>query len=139
MKNIILFGPPGIGKSTIIGILKTKGIGAIDLEDFYPNRIRFQIPNLVQGKVLGAADLNPQRKYGNALKVLLIADQDSYDQRRAQRDAKDKGKASQAHHDVEVWKNANYDFIVDTSKQSVDRTAGDIIRIYKKGVTQNGN
>lgn len=132
MKNFILFGPPGIGKSTIIGILKTKGIGAIDLEDLYPNRIRFQIPNLTQGKFLGAADLNPQRSYANSFKILLIADQNAYDARRAQRDAKDAGKAAQAHHDVEVWRKANYDYVLDTSKRSAVQTANDLIRLFKK-------
>jgi hypothetical protein len=134
MKNIILFGPPGIGKSTLIGILKTKGIGAIDLEDLYPNRIRFQVPNLVTGKILGAADLNPSRKYSNAIKVLLTAKQDVYDARRSERDQKVSGKASQSHHDVSSWEKAPYDYILDTSKRSALVTANDIIRIYKKEV-----
>jgi ribose 1,5-bisphosphokinase PhnN len=132
--NIMLFGPPGIGKSTIIGILKTKSIGAIDLEDLYPNRMRFQIPSLVKDKVLGAADLDPKRKYPNAIKVLLTAKQDVYDQRRADRDHDQVGKANQKRHLVDDWlKGVAYDVVLDTTKLSAENTADKISKLLKEG------
>lgn len=131
--NIILFGPPGIGKSTIIGHLKLLGQKAIDLEDVYPNRIRFQLPSMVHDTIIGAADLNPQRKYHNAISVLLYANQDHYDKRRAQRDSKQPGKASQSKHLIESWMSGKYQFLLDTSNQSPQETASQILSIMKGG------
>jgi predicted ATPase len=114
--NIILFGPPGVGKSTLIGVLKTRGQRAIDLEDLYPNQMRFQIPNLTDNTFIGAADLSPKRKYRNAKKVLLYLPQKAYDARRAQRDHAQSGKASQAHHEIDAWlEGTDYDVILDVS------------------------
>lgn len=114
--NIILFGPPGVGKSTLIGVLKTLGQGAIDLEDFYPNKIRFQVPNLVDSKFIGGADLSPKRKYTNAKKVLLYLPQESYSKRRQLRDQGQPAKANQAEHNIEDWlEDTEYDWIVDVS------------------------
>jgi len=114
--NYILFGPPGVGKSTLIGILKTQGMRAIDLEDLYPNKIRFQLPNLTDDTFLGAADLNPSRSYRNAKKILLFLEQSDYDARRKERDANAPGKAQQAQHTIDDWrKGANYDFVLDVS------------------------
>lgn len=101
--NIILFGPPGIGKSTLIGALKTAGHRAIDLEDIYPSGIRFQIPNQIDNVFLGAADLNPRRNYPHAIKVLLYMDQDSYEKRRNTRDSKQPSKAKQTGQMVDDW------------------------------------
>lgn len=117
--NIILFGPPGVGKSTLIGVLKTNGHGAIDLEDLYPNRLRFQIPNVVDQLFIGAADLNPRRKYRNSVKVLLTMDQAAYEARRAKRDALNPGKAQQAKHLMSDWtKDVTYDAIIDVTDQA---------------------
>lgn len=130
--NIILFGPPGVGKSTLIGILKSHGQRAIDLEDVYPNKIRFQLPNLLQDAFIGAADLNPARKYHGAIKVLLFADQDVYDARRLARDNMQPGKGNQAHHDISNWmKGAKYDFLLDTTRRNPERTASVLISLMK--------
>lgn len=131
MKNIILFGPPGVGKSTLLGILKTKGFSAIDLEDVYPNRLRYQIPNIVQGAFIGAADLNPKRRYPASVKVLLYADQKQYDARRASRDAVNKSKASQAHYLMEDWNTPNtFDYVLDTTHIGPQATAKALTSIY---------
>lgn len=130
--NFILFGPPGIGKSTLLGHLKTSGIGAIDLEDLYPNRVRFQIPNLVQGIVLGAADLSPRRQYPHSKKILLYADQVTYGIRRGMRDKMQPGKSMQSLHDVADWlKDVEYDYILDTSREQPMDTAARIIQLMK--------
>jgi len=130
--NIILFGPPGIGKSTLVGHLKTLGKRAIDLEDLYPNRNRFQVPNWVDNVYLGAADLSPKRKYGNALKVLLYAEQQEYDKRRTARDAKEPGKASQQRHLIDSWKDAQYDFLIDTGGKTPEQVARTLISLVER-------
>lgn len=130
--NIILFGPPGVGKSTLIGILKTKNVSAIDLEDFWPNRIRFQIPNYVDNTVLGAADLNPRRSYRNAKKILLFLPQADYDTRRAQRDEQQPGKASQSKHIIDDWtKGVTYDRVIDVSG-TPDTAASSILEYLRE-------
>lgn len=136
--NFILFGPPGIGKSSILGKLKLKGKRTIDLEDVYPSRIRFSLPNqlavLKDTVFIGGADLDPKRKYPNAVKVLLIADQETYDKRRSTRDAGQPGKAKQQHHSVDVWKTDDFDSSIDTSTHSLDDTVQALLSLEKKGV-----
>lgn len=112
--NFILFGPPGIGKSTIIGQLKLKGVKAIDLEDIYPNNLRFSIPTLLDGVVFGGADLDPKKDYGpNVMKILITRrDQTSYERQREQRDHKYPEKASQNKHILSDWtRGVKYDWI----------------------------
>lgn len=119
--NIILFGPPGVGKSTLIGTLKTLGERAIDLEDVYPSRVRFTLPNNVDNVFLGGADLDPKRKYHNAKTVLLYLPQEKYSRRRAFRDRRQPGKANQAEHLIDSWlENTEYDWIVDVSPHPKD-------------------
>jgi hypothetical protein len=137
--NFILFGPPGIGKSTIIGNLKIHKVNAIDLEDLYPNRLRFTIPNIVDNTVLGGADLNPQRKYHNARKVLLYAKDDIYQKRRRARDSQIPGKAAQNPQSSDTWlKVAHYDYIVDTTNDTIDGTVNQILQLLKKEGVLNG-
>lgn len=130
--NFILFGPPGVGKSTLIGNLKTKGISAIDLEDFWPNKIRFQIPNYVDNTFLGAADLNPRRSYRNAKKILLFLPQADYETRRYQRDKGQPGKASQAPHQIDDWtKGVTYDYVIDVSG-TPDTVASSLLKYQRE-------
>lgn len=129
--NIILFGPPGIGKSTLCGVLKTKGFGAIDLEDLYPNRLRFQIPNVAVNQFIGAADLSPRRKYPNCVKVFLYLDQSAYEAQRAARDARIPGKGNQSKHLISDWmKDVKYDHIVNI--KSPLKTASELIKIWRQ-------
>lgn len=120
--NIILFGPPGIGKSTIIGKLKDASVRAVDLEDVYPNKIRFQLPNMLSHVIIGAADLDPKHKYPNSIKVLLTLPQKDYEARRIERDKKIPEKAHQKVHSIEDWKKgAHYDYIFDADKNVVSK------------------
>lgn len=114
--NIILFGPPGIGKSTMIGILKMAKHHAIDLEDVFPSKIRFQLPNQINNAFIGAADLNPRRAYPNSIKVLLYMDQTNYEQRRAHRDAEQPEKSKQTGQMVDDWlKGTHYQLVLDVT------------------------
>lgn len=135
--NIILFGPPGVGKSTLIGVLKTLGQRAIDLEDFYPNRMRFQVNNFTDGTFLGGADLDPKRKYTNAKKVFLQMDQESYERRRAERDQAYSEKAAQQPHQMSDWlEGAEYDWIVDASPHP-EQVAQTLIDLMKGGAREH--
>lgn len=116
-KNIILFGPPGIGKSTIIKELIAKGYPAIDLEEVWPDEIRFKLPQYLHHTVIGAADLDP-KKYKDHIKILLYLPQKEYEQRRAIRDKAQPGKGSQKPHNIEDWKKGtqyNYIWSADSS------------------------
>lgn len=131
--NIILFGPPGIGKSTLIGALKLRGQKAIDLEDIYPNALRYQVPSIVEGCYIGGADLNPQRKYNNCKKVLLYMDQESYSKRRAERDRYFKEKGLQARHDIDNWvKAGGFNYIVDVANKTPDQVVDELIKLISQ-------
>jgi hypothetical protein len=122
-----------VGKSTLIGTLKTLGQRAIDLEDVYPSKVRFTLPNNVDGVFLGAADLDPKRKYHNAKKALLYLPQATYHSRRAARDAAIPGKASQAEHRIDDWlENTEYDWVVDVSS-SPESVAKYFIQLMRGG------
>lgn len=125
--NIILFGPPGIGKSTILKKLSSLGYPTLDLEDVYPNKIRFELPKYVHHVFIGAADLDPKMKYPNGSKVLLTLDQTAYEARRDNRDKHVPGKASQRHHLISDWKKgAHYDYIVSADGGVLDK----LVKIY---------
>lgn len=134
--NVILFGPPGVGKSTLIGVLKSQGMRAVDLEDFYPSKVRFQLPSMVDGVVFGGADLNPRRSYPNTIKVLLHMEQGAYDERRQRRDQSQPAKAQQAKHSMEDWRNARYDQVIDASGTAMS-TAAKIRELIRKEVGGN--
>lgn len=129
--NLILFGPPGIGKSTVIGALKLRGQKAIDLEDIYPNRLRFSIPFSTNNCVIGGADLNPQRKYGNSKKILLYMDQESYEKRRSERDAQYPEKKNQDAHLIDNWvKAGGFNHIIDVANKTPEQVADELIKLF---------
>lgn len=92
--NFVYFGPPGVGKSTLV-----KALHGIDLE-LVPTalRKRFARGMIVRGNglVVGAADTQPGMYPASSwVRVLLLPPRSVYDARRAQRDADKPEKASQ--------------------------------------------
>jgi hypothetical protein len=103
--NLILFGPPGIGKSTIIHHLVKAGVPAVDLEELpdLPSRNLFIKQH--KGYILGGADVFPKQPIGHSFKCLLYGDQIAYDNRRAARDSQQPHKSMQAKHSMMTWRN----------------------------------
>jgi hypothetical protein len=119
MNNVILFGPPGIGKSTLIGDAKASGLKAVDLEDI-DGRQRYQMPSHQRDTVLGAADLDPSRVYPGDVKVLLWMPQAQYEVRRDLRDARQPGKKTQKPHLTRAWLTYGvYDYVLDARKPNL--------------------
>lgn len=94
-KAVALFGPPGIGKSTLVRRLARRRIDAVDLENVSEeNRKRYLIYR--QPRVIGAADLSPYEVGVGYLHVRLsLPDQKDLMVRRQARDAMSPGKAKQ--------------------------------------------
>jgi hypothetical protein len=91
---------------------------------------------MVDGVVLGGADLNPSRKYTNGRKILItMRSQDMYDKRRSQRDQKVQGKGQQKHHDLSVWQpDAKYwDEVIFTDFLTPEETADILERRLRNG------
>lgn len=132
MVNIILFGPPGIGKSSIIAKLKERNVSTLDLEDLYPAKIRFQIPNMVDGKVLGGADLQPKRSYHNAVKVVLTLPQSEYEARRKSRDALSPDKGNQPVQQVSAWEGIPYATYITADDDVVNKIESIYRRIHEE-------
>lgn len=123
--NVFLFGPPGIGKSTIVEKFVSKGYVALDLEKFWrSNRSveqnRGNLMRIVDAiwftgdihGVFGAAGLDPRVNYPGA-KVLLVLDEERYQARRAIRDQRDPRYAKQAPQQVASWLNSTkWDYVV---------------------------
>lgn len=107
MNKIILFGPPGIGKSTTIKNLRKFGHSAIDLED-YPQDKWLDIIKTTNFTFYGAAGVNPTTVLEGCVKILLVCkNQKRYEQRRAIRDHQFPLKAAQRHHTQAEWKMLN--------------------------------
>jgi hypothetical protein len=102
--NFILFGPPGIGKSTIIRHLVKAGVPAFDLEDLPDLQSRYSFIKQHKGFILGGADVFPKEPIGHSFKCLLYGDQIAYDSRRAARDLQQPGKSMQSKHSMMTWR-----------------------------------
>lgn len=114
----ILYGPPGIGKSTIIAELSTD-LQVIDLEILSTRNDRLQFVRrpfeLSKYHAIGSADLQPEHFtfLPNAKHVLLTLNQGAYESRRRERDDKNKRKAKQPVHTTAEWESQNsWDYII---------------------------
>jgi hypothetical protein len=105
-----LYGPPGIGKSTLVKELRKRGLFAFDLEEFWSKQATIkEITHVISilpdsHCVLGTAGVDPT-KVVPWKKVLLWLPQDEYEQRRRERDIKVPGKGVQQAHIMEDWMN----------------------------------
>lgn len=95
MTSIVLFGPPGSGKSSTIDWLSRNGWSAFDMEAI-PAEFRQRAASAVNGSVrfIGAANLQPS-DFPNSIHLLLLPGRAEYRLRRAARDAKRPHKADQ--------------------------------------------
>lgn len=126
MKKFLIFGPPGIGKSTICLEMAKRGLPSFDLENINKKN-RKKIFDTIPYGIIGAADLPPSASYKNTIKVLLVLDQEVYEKRRETRDNKNPNKSKQPLHKITDWYNGRYDYII----KADDSALGRLIDIYK--------
>ena len=112
-KKIILFGPPGIGKSTI-----TRLMDGFDLETSWPE---FDDVLFEQNRIIGSAGFSfDDERFNGHMKVLLTLNQDLYESRREERDASFPGKKDQANHVIEDWiEHGTWDHILESDSDIV--------------------
>lgn len=147
--KILLFGPPGIGKSTLVSLWQRQGGRGVDMEQkpmSAAERWKFvdRMESGDQQVVIGTADIHPRWNYPKSskrgeqvIKVLLTSEQEAYDERRQRRDAKEVGKGSQPKHTVKAWKQGDwYDLAIDTTAQNPEQTLK-FLRSWLKGRNQN--
>jgi hypothetical protein len=117
--NLFLFGPPGIGKSTVIrSLCDSKEIWPIDLEEYWNDqdtvrRIITAIETLSKtggcgtkrhAFVVGGAGLDPTHSYPGAKVLLDLPTQSEYERRRLIRDRARPEFAKQAAHELNHWR-----------------------------------
>lgn len=96
MKHILLIGPPGAGKSTLIVLAKARGLRAEDLEE-YGHESTAHEERLAKARELaqededgvmlvGMADIDPIEFPESSLKVMLLPSRSVYEKRLHERD-----------------------------------------------------
>ena len=105
MRHVLLVGPPGAGKSTLIEIARGRGIRAEDLEQYehephgYEKRLakaRVLAQEIEEGFMLvGMADIDPIEFPESSLKIMLLPSRAVYEQRLQARDALHPHKSGQ--------------------------------------------
>lgn len=111
--KIALFGPPGIGKSTIVKQLISLNYNCYDCEIDWPKSSELTF-ELEQYQLIGTAGLQfNDPRLDNFYKILLYLPQDLYEKRRMIRDDMYPEKASQNAHIIDDWiLSSSYDMIL---------------------------
>lgn len=138
--NIWLFGPPGIGKSTVANVMRNRGFFSLDFENLWNGNQdlgwnRNNLNRIVASlwlvgdinAVYAAAGLDPKLPYPG-LKILLYLPQNMYDMRRSIRDALHPEYKNQTSADISTWYSmTNWDHVI-TADHSVDTVLTKILR-----------
>lgn len=103
---VLLIGPPGAGKSTIIKLAKQRGLNAVDLEDFgrgasgHESRKQAAEKLIVAAKdedsiIVGMADIDPIIFPSDSIRIMLLPSFETYKRRPQERDARSPHKSGQ--------------------------------------------
>lgn len=107
------YGPPASGKSTIIRKLREAGCPAYDLELLPDTQSRELALQMADNCFIGGADTRPQAAPDRCNVLLLVADPDTYRERRRARDAEYPEKAAQPAQDYEAWYDGPWNHVLD--------------------------
>lgn len=116
--KIILYGPPGVGKTTLITQLAEAGYPAFDLEELPSTDAREFALRLADSCFLGGADTQPRLEPGR-INVLLTLPEAAYAQRRAARDAADPSKAEQPAQTVAQWMAFEWNLTITANERAI--------------------
>lgn len=119
LRQFVFFGPPGIGKSTIID-----QHNGYDMETSFPT---VDYVKLKKATVIGGAGHDHKDEmFKGMTKVLLTLPQNEYDERRESRDEDEPTKASQDRHEIENWLNKESEF-----DEVVKANEGEVAKLLK--------
>lgn len=130
-KTLVLFGPPGVGKSTLINLALTQGIDACDFElmgNNYEERLhamKTEFSTTASIKQLyGAADLKLSDIPTNIITVLLLPPKEVYvDRLQTRDDSFPKKRGQNGQHVYDVFQQIREDFdIVLSAIESPEET-----------------
>jgi hypothetical protein len=129
--NVIVFGPPGIGKSTILERAENVigGDYAVDLEREEPRKLlqlmgwnwMFCSGRLANCSIIGGADLDPRVDYPNTRRVILTLPEAEYRARRRARDARIPSKKLQPAQSVAQWTGIDGAYYVEADEYALDK------------------